>query len=283
MAIRHRRQSVPRGRHGLCADGFYRALQPLIEKTGGALPKCEAAHQRLRGGQNKDVVEECFWEALLTIRSALEDNRGVVIPGQRIQKAKDRLEARRAGPRERPERAGDLRSGGENRRIDSRGLALSPGKTTTLRGELGRVLQHYNKVSKGAVLAAAADLLGSTSVNTAPRAFRKGFTTPPPIRGRGFFPSAGSARMHGRDSFRAGDVWAPSRRGFFLWRLPCAFRPHCRRLHAIGSQARRAIAPNRSAPSFWYVPRRGQNRRRRPDPCRPQPLQLLQEIFLWER
>ena len=87
--------------HSLCADGFYRALQPLLEKTGGALPKCEAAHQRCAGGQNKEVVEECFWEALLTVRSALEENRAVAqYLAQRIRKAKDRLEARRRRPRE---------------------------------------------------------------------------------------------------------------------------------------------------------------------------------------
>jgi len=43
-------------------------------------------------------------------------------------------------------------------------LQVKPGTITALRAEIGRTLQYYNKVSDGALFAAAADLLGSTNL-----------------------------------------------------------------------------------------------------------------------
>ena len=54
-------------------------------------------------------------------------------------------------------------------------LALAAGTSTTLRGELGNVLRHYNKLSGGAFLVAAADLLGSTSINAVAEDFSAGY------------------------------------------------------------------------------------------------------------
>ncbi|MBP1714613.1 MAG: Transketolase domain protein, partial [Deltaproteobacteria bacterium] len=163
--------------HSLCAEGFYQALQPLLAKTGGAFPKCEAAQQRCAGGQEKEVVEGCFWESLLTVRSALEKNRATVqYLAQRIQNARERLQARRRQPRANaPNVQAVYELAKKTEGSIPAELMLAPGKGTTLRGELGRVLQHYNKASNGAVLAAAADLLGSTSINTAAQGFPEGF------------------------------------------------------------------------------------------------------------
>jgi transketolase len=54
-------------------------------------------------------------------------------------------------------------------------LRITPGTSTTLRGELGRALGYLNKASGGALLVGAADLLGSTSVNTVAAAFPAGY------------------------------------------------------------------------------------------------------------
>jgi transketolase len=54
-------------------------------------------------------------------------------------------------------------------------LQLTPGQPTTLRGELGRVLQYFNRASQGAILSASADLLGSTSVSKASEGFAEGY------------------------------------------------------------------------------------------------------------
>jgi len=54
-------------------------------------------------------------------------------------------------------------------------LRLEPGALTTLRGELGKALQHFNRASEGALLIASADLLGSTSLNAAAGGFPPGY------------------------------------------------------------------------------------------------------------
>jgi transketolase len=64
--------------HKLCADGFYEALKPFLKGTEYKLPKCEAANQRCEAGREAEILEECFWEALATIRAELEKSRPVV-------------------------------------------------------------------------------------------------------------------------------------------------------------------------------------------------------------
>ena len=54
-------------------------------------------------------------------------------------------------------------------------LALKFGTKTTLREELGRVLNYYNRATNGAFVIAAADLLGSTSINKVGETFPPGF------------------------------------------------------------------------------------------------------------
>ena len=64
--------------HGLCTDGFFKAVQPFTAQTAAALPCCDAASQRCRAGKSPEVLEACFWEALTVVRSALERNRPMV-------------------------------------------------------------------------------------------------------------------------------------------------------------------------------------------------------------
>jgi transketolase len=269
--------------HGLCADGFYRALQPLIEKTGGALPKCSAAEQRCAGGQNQEVVEECFWEALLTVRAALEDSgEAVRYLAQRIQEAKGRLEALRRRPRENApnvQAVYDLARKTEGT-IPAE-LQLPPGKGTTLRGELGRVLQHYNKISNGAVLAAAADLLGSTSVNTIAQGFPEGFYNAAANPGArllsigGICEDAMAGILSGLATYGC-HLGVGSSYGAFLAPLGHI----AARLHAIGSQARQAIAAEPYRPFVLVCAHAGvKTGEDGPTHADPQPLQLLQGNF----
>lgn len=269
--------------HGLCAEGFYRALQPLIEKTGGVLPKCEAARQRCAGGRNQDVVEECFWEALMTVRSTLEDNRSAVqFLAQRIREAKDRLEARRRRPREKAPNVQAV----YDLAVETAGqipaeLRLTPGKATTLRGELGRVLQHYNRVGGGAVLAAAADLLGSTSVNTAAQGFPEGFFNAAANPGArllslgGICEDAMAGILSGLAAYGR-HLPVGSSYGAFIAPLGHI----AARLHAIGSQARQAIAAEPYRPFVLICAHAGvKTGEDGPTHADPQALQLLQDNF----
>ena len=269
--------------HSLCAEGFYQALQPLLAKTGGAFPKCEAAQQRCAGGQEKEVVEGCFWESLLTVRSALEKNRATVqYLAQRIQNARERLQARRRQPRANaPNVQAVYELAKETEGSIPAELMLAPGKGTTLRGELGRVLQHYNKASNGAVLAAAADLLGSTSINTAAQGFPEGFynaATNPGARLLsigGICEDAMAGILSGLATYGC-HLGVGSSYGAFIAPLGHI----AARLHAIGSQARRAIAAEPFKPFVLICAHAGvKTGEDGPTHADPQPLQLLQENF----
>ncbi len=163
--------------HKLCSDGFYEALQPLLDKTGGTLPRCdcEPAGQRCVGGTVTEVVEECFWDALMTLRTSLDSQRSVAeAMAKRLVEARRRLDVRGRKPRSKAPNAAAIYEAAARNGVPEE-LRLKPGASTTLRGELGKVLQYYNKESGGAVFGAAADLLGSTSVNAIGKGFDDGY------------------------------------------------------------------------------------------------------------
>ncbi|MHC5007202.1 MAG: thiamine pyrophosphate-dependent enzyme, partial [Planctomycetota bacterium] len=163
--------------HKLCSDGFYEAVGSFLEETGSKLPHCEPDCQRCGGGKDPAIVEECYWESLGVLRRALEENRPTVeMLARRLVDARDRLDRRSHKPRQdapRVEAIYDI-ARREGSRIPAE-LALEPDTSSTLRAELGRVLNYFNKESGGAIFAAAADLLASTSVSVAAKGFPEGF------------------------------------------------------------------------------------------------------------
>ncbi|MDL1948321.1 hypothetical protein FBQ97_00695 [Acidobacteria bacterium ACD] len=163
--------------HKLCSEGFYAALLPAVRESALALPACEPGNTRCGAGSDPVVVEECFWQSLRIVRSVLEENRDVAEElGGKLRRARERLDRRSRKPRSgapRLEAAFEAAAGGGSQVPE--GLALVPGTETTLRGQLGKVLGHLNAVSGGAVLVAAADLLGSTSVSEGNKGFPPGF------------------------------------------------------------------------------------------------------------
>ncbi|MHC5024322.1 MAG: hypothetical protein ACYTGG_10505, partial [Planctomycetota bacterium] len=163
--------------HKLCSDAFYDAVAPLLETSGTDLPHCEPGCQRCEGGRKPAVVEDCLWRALMIVRRSLEANRPLVdMLARRLADARQRLDARKRRPRSeapRVEAVYDSARRGADRVPDE--MVLAPGTVTTLRAQMGRILNHYNRVSGGALLAAAADLLGSTSVNLTADGFPEGY------------------------------------------------------------------------------------------------------------
>jgi transketolase len=269
--------------HKLCSSGFYTALGPLVEMTGSQLPVCEANAQRCAGGQREDVVEECFWEALGVVRKAVEQHPAMAqAMAKRLRKAEERLDGRKRRPREgaaHVEAVYDLAraSGGSI----PQELALAPGSVTTLRNELGRVLNHYNKASGGAVLAAAADLLGSTSVNVSAKGFPEGYFNARTNPGSrilsigGICEDAMCGILAGASSYGR-HIGAGSSYGAFIAPLGHISA----RLHAIGNQARRAIADDPYKPFFLICAHAGlKTGEDGPTHADPQALQLLEENF----
>jgi transketolase len=269
--------------HKLCSDGFYEAVQPLLEVTGGAFPTCEPNCQRCGGGSKSDVMEQCLWDALLVVRTAVEQkNSETGVLGRRLRDAKERLDCSARQPREKAPDVGAIyasaKKAGEKIPDD---LMLKPGSETTLRGELGRTLNYYNKSSGGAIFAAAADLLGSTSVNVSAKGFPDGYYNSRTNPGARLL-SIGGICEDAMAGILAGiatygrHVGAGSSYGAFI----AALGHIASRLHAIGNQARQSIKNEPYTPFFLICAHAGvKTGEDGPTHADPQALQLLQENF----
>ncbi len=268
--------------HALCSPGFYEALRPFEDLVGLEIPRCDRSAPPCGDGRDPEVVEACYWRALRTVRSAVASRTGMVeVLAARLRAARRRLleldrRPRAGAPRVEAvfEEAAALRSVPEH-------LRLRPGSTTTLRGELGRILDHLNRVSGGALLIAAADLLGSTSVATGGRGFRPGLwnleTNPGArlIAIGGICEDAIAAFMSGLSSF-GHHLGVGASYGAFMAPLGHI----AARLHAIGNQARQAVDPGPNRPLVLILGHAGLTTGEDgPTHADPQALQLVQGNF----
>jgi transketolase len=270
--------------HKLCSEGFRDALAPLLRDRRDDLPSCcDLEEMRCSGPGGRAVMEECFWDALCLVREEIENRREMVecLAG-RLVRSKSRLEESERRPREGApcvEAMYELAEK-EGSSIPS-DLVLQPGTAATLRGELGKVLNRYNRASHGALLVAAGDLLGSTSVNTIANGFPDGYfnaSTNP--EGRllsigGICEDAISGIMSGLGSF-GHHVGVGSSYGAFLAPLGHI----ASRLHGIGNQARQEHFPGPFRPMILVCAHAGlKTGEDGPTHADPQALQVLQENF----
>lgn len=231
--------------HKLCAAGFYLAAEPFLAKTGRPLPRCGDGSQRCRGC-DPVIIEQCYWQALQNVRDALFASNGT-LDGLclRLQAARDRLRSRkRAARASAPDLSAVYALGHRGAVHPPAELALKPGTTTTLRGALGDAMHHLNAISGGGILVAAADLLGSTSVNSVARGFPDGYWhAAKNVEARtlsigGICEDAMAAMLAGLSTY-GHHIGAGSSYAAFLAPLGHI----AARLHAIGGQARHALAP----------------------------------------
>ena len=268
--------------HGLCSNGFFTAVQPLMESAGIELPRC-GGEQRCKAGQKSDLLEECLWEALSGVRTVIERSPDLVkAMAKRTVQARDRLNRKKRQPRKNaPQVDAVYRTAEKEGQEIPAAMKLEPGKTTTLRGELGRVLEYYNKASQGAIFVASADLLGSTSVSTGAKGFPEGYfnsATNPFSRTLsigGICEDAMAGILSGLASFGS-HIGVGSSYAAFIAPLSHI----AARLHAIGNQARQAIAKGPYRPIIVVCAHSGiKTGEDGPTHADPQPLQLLQENF----
>ena len=269
--------------HKLCSDGFCKTVAELTGKADATLPTCAAGEERcMQGSDGRSVMEACFWESLQIVRKTLEASTPAVraLAG-RLTAARERLGNRGRKPRaDAPQVAAVYELAARNPGTPPE-LLLKPGVSTTLRNELGRVLQYYNKASGGAIFVAAADLLGSTSVNVGAAGFAEGYwnaRTNPGARTLsvgGICEDAMTGVLSGIASFGR-HIGVGSSYGAFLAPLGHV----AARLHAIGSQSRHAIAKDPYRPIVMICAHAGlKTGEDGPTHADPQALQLLQENF----
>ncbi len=270
--------------HALCSDGFYQALLPLLTEPKKALPCCDGlTARRCAGPDGAAVLEACMWDALQTIRRAIESQPEMVkhLAG-RLRDARQRLEARARKPRAGAPRVEAVyETVANDKRETPEALRLAPGTVTTLRNEVGRALHHLNQASGGALFVTAADLLGSTSVNKVAEGFPAGFwnaATNPEARTLaigGICEDAMTGVISGMGAFGR-HIGVASSYAAFLAPLGHI----AARLHAIGNQARSAVDGGPYRPLILVCAHAGlKTGEDGPTHADPQALQLLQENF----
>ncbi|MGZ5442896.1 MAG: hypothetical protein ACXW5U_01855 [Thermoanaerobaculia bacterium] len=266
-----------RGSHGaghkLCSAGYYDAIPiPEVRET---LPRC-TGDQLCTAGTNSPLVERCFWDGLMMLRHWLESrSEDVRVLADRLDVAKDRVDLVARAPRKSVPSIEDVYTLANVATLP-RELELTPGSETTLRGQLGKSIGYLNKYSGGAFFVAAADLLGSTSVNEGGRDFQQGFfhaIDRPDSRMLsvgGICEDAMSAVLSGLSSYGK-HIGVGASYGAFLAPLGHI----ASRLHAIGDQA-----SGSNHPMILICGHAGlKTGEDGPTHADPQPLQLLQENF----
>lgn len=270
------------GGHALCSAGFHQAITPVLKMAGKEIKICKDV-QECKGGNTAEVVEQCFWDALLIIRQVLEENKELTSAlGARVKNSLLKLnQLNRRKRQESPEVNKIYQVSAEMLESIPPSLLLPPGSSTTLRGELGKVLHHYNVLSNGAMLTAAADLLGSTSVNTVGQDFSKGFYNSDVnpfsriLSVGGICEDAMTGIMSGVSAF-GNHIGVCSSYGAFI----VALGHIASRLHAIGSQAHQALVKGPYHPFIMVAAHAGiKTGEDGPTHADPQPLQLIQENF----
>jgi transketolase len=270
--------------HGLCSEGFYKALEPLTGPRDARLPGCAGLPKpRCSGSEGASVMEACLWEALEVIRREIELRTDTVaFFAARLRDSRARLDARARKPRKgAPRIDGVYQLAHRHANHTPKELQLAPGTVTTLRQELGRALKHYNAAGHGALLVSAADLLGSTSVAQIADGFPAGFwnaRTNPEARTLsigGICEDAAAGIGSGLGAFGYHIGVSSS---YAAFEAPLAHI--AARLHAIGNQARHAVTEAAYRPMILVCAHAGlKTGEDGPTHADPQALQLLQENF----
>lgn len=145
--------------HKMDSDGYFAAQKIYCDTFGVELPTPSDG--------SPAAIEENFWKSLLTVRAALQqDGEMREFIAERIEVAKVRL-GKLAEQRERFRNNGST-PGADLSAIDHLDPAQppheirpKPGDKVALRSALGSTLGEINRVTKGGVFIAAADLYGS--------------------------------------------------------------------------------------------------------------------------
>ena len=260
--------------HGLCSSGFFAAVAPLLPKDESHVPLLRRGDATLQRRSGRDRL----WKSVTGKRSAssvVRSRRGgrwLMRWRRNCARRRARLNTAQAQAAQENAPLIDLAyvtaEGADG--MTPTELALKPGTKATLRDELGRVLNYYNVVTDGGFVVAAADLLGSTSINKTDEKFPTGFYnrhTNPGARQLaigGICEDAIMSMLSGIAAF-GGHIGAGSSYGAFSAPLGHI----AARLHAIGNQARVALEGG-ALPSVLSRLRacRIENRRRRSNPRR---------------
>ncbi len=155
--------------HKFCSEGYYAACKDFQDTYKTMVPKCEIE-------PTPQNIEELYYETLISIRKAIESDKALKIFADKIIDARKRLNDASRKPHSKKPNLDIIYNSSEIKAdVTPAELKLNPETTTTIRAALGDALNFLNIKSNGAFVAAAADLLGSTSINAVNKGFPEGF------------------------------------------------------------------------------------------------------------
>jgi transketolase len=265
------------GGHKFYSEEYLQALKPFEDVFAVTFPRFE-------GEKTAENVEKAYYDSLMTIRGVFESYPELTQHlGDWVAECKQRLED---SPR-------TLRSNGPDLGKLYETNAISPferpesctyevGSAQTLRGALAQSLSHVNKLTNGAVLAAAADLYGSTNISNISAGFGSGFWHPTRNPESRLF-SAGGIAEDAMGGICSGistmgyQIGVGSSYGAFIAPLNTI----CAKTHGIGQQTLRHRVPGEPNKTFVVVcghagVKTGEDG---PTHAEPQALQVMQENF----
>ena len=155
--------------HKMNSEGYYTACREFEDTFKTKLP-------HLQEKLTNEIIEDCFYESLLTARDVLEKDQEFKFFADSVAFSKERLLEKNRTPKTNPPVLSSIYKAGTISSYHTpEELNIIPGQITTLRGVLGNSLGYLNKISSGAFIGVAADLIGSTSVNLLGSGFHDGF------------------------------------------------------------------------------------------------------------
>ena len=265
------------GGHKFYSEEYLHALQPFEQKFGLTFP-------RFKAEKTPENIEKAYYDALLVIREALESKPELSQHlGGWIAESRQR---HAASPRPLRNNAPDLGKLYEDNAISPfkrpESCTYEVGSAQTLRGSLAHGLNHVNRLTNGAVLAAAADLYGSTNISNIGSGFGSGFWHPTNNPESRLF-SAGGIAEDAMGGICSGistlgyQIGVGSSYGAFIAPLNTI----CAKTHGIGQQTLRHRVPGELNKTFVIVcghagVKTGEDG---PTHAEPQALQVLQENF----
>jgi transketolase len=263
--------------HGFYSDAYLEALKPFEEKLGLQFPRFE-------GEKTPERVEQAYYDSLLVIREAFESNKALTTHlGDWIAERKQQHADAPRMIRDNAPELGKLYEAGAISPLERpQSCTYETGSSQTLRGTLADSLGHINKLTNGAVLSAAADLYGSTSISNISGGFGSGFWHPTGNPSSRLF-SAGGIAEDAMGGICSGistmgyQIGVGSSYGAFIAPLNTI----CAKTHGIGQQTLRHRVPGEPNKTFVIVcghagVKTGEDG---PTHAEPQALQVLQENF----
>ncbi|TAK57229.1 MAG: hypothetical protein EPO24_10130 [Bacteroidetes bacterium] len=262
--------------HKFCSEQYYSSLGEFEQAFNIMFP-------RFTGESSPARVEENYFETLMVIRKVLENNSLLTQTAtKQIAASREKLAKKHLTVREHAPSLSTLYTGNELDPSDIPAvLRFTPGSSITLREVLGKALNILNKKTNGALVASAADLLGSTSVNQVNTGFAPGFFNAATNPGSrlvsigGICEDAMGAMMAGLASYGS-HIGITSSYSAFI----AALEHVAARLHGIGQQSKEAVTGEPY--NTWIMVnahagvKTGEDG---PTHADPQALQLLQECF----